>query len=177
MSKVVATLLHIQNKIYLIRSFRVMLASDLARLYGVSAKRLNEQVRRNLRRFPPDFMVRLSWEEAHSLRSQNATLEKSGRGRYPKYRPTAFTEQGVAMLSSVLNSQRAIDVNITIMRAFVRLREMINKHKDLAHKLDELERKVNMHDGHIRLIFQSMRALLNPPLQKKISIGFKACAK
>src|SRR6266849_10784845 len=117
----------IEKAILLIRGQKVMLDSDLAELYGVATKRLNEQVRRNRARFPKDFMFQLTGKEAESLRSQNATLKK-GRGRHRKYAPYAFTEQGVAMLSSVLNSERAIEVNIAIMRAFVRLREILSSH-------------------------------------------------
>src|SRR6266498_2471404 len=120
-----------------------MLDRDLAELYEVSTKRLNEQVKRNLARFPADFMFQLSDEEAESLRSQNATSE-TGRGDR-RYLPYAFTEQGVAMLSSVLNSERAIEVNIAIMRAFVQLREILSTHKDLVRKLEELEKKYDAH--------------------------------
>jgi hypothetical protein len=130
----------IEKKILLIGGQKVMLDSDLAVLYGVTTKRLNEQVRRNLKRFPQDFMYQLSAEEFESLRSHFATL-KSGRGKHRKYLPQVFTEQGIAMLSSVLNSDRAIAVNIQIMRAFVKLREMISTRKDLARKLGELEKK------------------------------------
>jgi hypothetical protein len=117
----------IERRILLVRGQRVMLDSDLADLYGVSTKRLNEQVRRNIRRFPADFMFQLSSDEAAALRSQSATLE-AGRGKYRKYLPYVFTEQGVAMLSSVLNSERAVQVNIEIMRAFVRLKEGTGLH-------------------------------------------------
>ena len=128
----------VARNILLIRGHRVMPDTDLARLYGVSTKRSNEQVRRNRKRFPLDFMFQLTPEEAERQRSQIATL-KTGRGRHRKYRPFAFTEQGVAMLSSVLHSERAIRVNIAIMRAFVQLREMVGSNKRLARRLDELE--------------------------------------
>ena len=128
----------IQSKIYLIRGQKVILDRDLAELYGVSTRRLKEQVRRNSKRFPGDFMFALTWEETESLRSQIATLK---RGGHIKYLPFAFTEQGVAMLSSVLNSDRAIEVNIQIMRVFTKLREMMATHKDLARKIEDLERK------------------------------------
>lgn len=117
-----------------------MLDRDLAELYDVETKRINEQVRRNPKRFPDDFMFQLTEEEAESLRSHFATL-KSGRGKHRKYLPYAFTEQGVAMLSSVLNSDRAIEVNVQIMWAFVKLREMLSTHKDLARKLADMEKK------------------------------------
>jgi len=126
----------IERRILLLRGQRVMLDSDLADLYGVSTKRLNELVRRIIQRFPADFMFKLSPDEAAALRSQNATLE-AGRGKYRKYLPYVFTDQGVAMLSSVLNSERAVQVNIEIMRAFVRLRELIATNRDLARRLDE----------------------------------------
>ena len=143
--------------------------------YGVTTKRLNEQVRRNLKRFPDDFMIQLTADEAESLRSQFATL-KAGRGQHRKYLPLAFTEQGVAMLSTVLNSERAIEVNIAIMRAFVRLRQIMSTHKDLAAKLEKLERKLGEHDEHFRVVFEAIRQLMAPPASpaKKGRIGFHA---
>ena len=155
----------IERKIYLIRGHKVMLDGDLAELYGVATKRLNEQVRRNLRRFPSDFMFQLSSKEAESLRSQIATSKRGGR----RYLPYAFTEQGVAMLSSVLNSDRAIEVNIQIMRAFVKLREMIASNKDLAKRLDELESK---YDKQFKVVFDAIRELMTPPEPKRRRIGF-----
>ncbi len=148
-----------------------MLDADLANLYGVPIKRLNEQVRRNIRRFPSDFMIRLTREEYNSLRSQFATLDK-GRGEHRKYLPYAFTEQGVAMLSSVLNSDRAVDVNIEIMRASVRLRQLLSAHKELSEKISELERKIGNHDRQIQAIFEAIRQLMTPPETKKRKIGF-----
>src|SRR3990170_5889438 len=145
----------IEKKILLIRGHKVMLDSDLAVLYGVTTKRLNEQMRRNLRRFPSDFMFQLTAEEVESLRSQFATL-KTGRGRHRKYLPYIFTEQGVAMLSSVLNSERAIEVNILIMRAFVKLREMLATHKDLAKKLEDMEKN---YDAQFKIVFDAIRQL------------------
>jgi phage regulator Rha-like protein len=161
----------IENSILLIRGLKVMLDSDLAGLYGVSVKRLNEQVRRNLKRFPSDFMIRLNREEFEALRSHFATL-KQGRGEHRKYLPYAFTEQGVAMLSSVLNSERAIEVNIEIIRAFTRLRQLLSAHKELAQKLAELERKIGRHDEQIQIIFEAIRQLMAPPEPKKRKIGF-----
>lgn len=159
----------IEQKIYSLRGEKVMLDSDLAELYGVSTGRLNEQVRRNLKRFPEDFMFKLSAEEAKSLRSQIATL-KRGRGQHRKYLPLAFTEQGVAMLSSVLNSDRAIQVNIEIMRAFVRLRQILASHKDLARQLAALEKK---YDAQFKVVFDAIRELMTPSTPKKqLSIGF-----
>jgi len=156
----------IERKIYLIRGHKVMLDSDLAELYGVTTKRLNEQVRRNLKRFPSDFMFQLSSKEAESSRSQIATSKRGGR----RYLPYAFTEQGVAMLSSVLNSDRAIEVNIQIMRAFVKLREMIASHKELAKKLDELESK---YDEQFKVVFDAIRELMTPVEPKKRKIGYR----
>jgi hypothetical protein len=163
----------IERSILLIRGHKVMLDVDLAELYGVSPKRLNEAVRRNIKRFPSDFMFQLTWEEIDSLRSQFATL-KRGRGQHRKYRPYAFTEQGVAMLSSVLNSGQAIEVNIEIMRAFVRLRQILSSHKELARKLEDLERRIGAHDQQIQAVFQAIRQLMAPPEPKGRKIGFLA---
>ncbi|HZX36211.1 MAG TPA: ORF6N domain-containing protein [Thermodesulfobacteriota bacterium] len=160
----------IEKKILLIRGHKVMLDSDLAVLYGVTTKRLNEQVRRNLRRFPSDFMFQLTAEEIESLRSQFATL-KTGRGRHRKYLPYVFTEQGVAMLSSVLNSEKAIEVNILIMRAFVKLREMLATHKDLAKKMEEMEKK---YDEQFKVVFEAIYELMKPPEPSRRRIGFKS---
>jgi len=147
-----------------------MLDADLASLYGVLPKRVNEQVRRNRKRFPSDFMFQLTLEEVERLRSQFATL-KTGRGQHRKYRPYVFTEQGVAMLSSVLHSERAIQVNIAIMRAFVQLREMIGSNKGLARRLNELEKK---YDSQFRVVFEAIRDLMAEPEPKIRRIGFKA---
>ena len=159
----------IEHKIYFFRAMRVMLDKDLAKLYGVSTKRLNEQVRRNIKRFPNDFMFRLTSAEMKVLRSQNATLE---RGQYSKYRALAFTEQGIAMLSGVLNSDRAIAVNIAIMRAFVKLREVFSTHKELAAQLKELECKVGVHDGQIAAIFEAIHRIMREEEKSKEKIGF-----
>jgi len=154
-----------------------MLDRDLAELYNVPSRRLKEQVRRNLKRFPNDFMFELTWEEAESSRSQFATLKK---GQNIKYLPFAFTEQGVAMLSSVLNSDRAIEVNIQIMRVFTKLREMMISHKDLARKIDDLERKFQTHDQKIIQIFNTIRRMMVIPEQtgpepyKRHRVGFIA---
>ena len=163
----------IESKIYIIRGQKVILDRDLAMLYGVETKVLNQAVRRNIARFPRDFMFQLVKEEADFLRSQFVTLE-SGRGRYSKYMPYAFTEQGVAMLSSVINSERAIHVNIAIMRAFVKLRRIFSVHKELAHKLNQLESKIERHDTEIRSIFEAIRQLMKPPEKPKRKIGFHA---
>ncbi len=161
----------IERKILLVRGQKVILDSDLAALYDVPTKRLNEAVRRNAARFPPDFMFQLSPEEATSLRSQSATSKVRGGRRYLPY---AFTEQGVAMLSSVLNSERAIRVNITIMRIFVRLREILADSADLARKLDALERK---YDTQFGVVFDAIRQLTKPaPPPPQRRIGFLAKA-
>lgn len=158
----------IGSKILLIRGQKVMLDRDLAGLYGVPTKRLNEQVHRNRRRFPKDFMFRLTWDEMTGLsRSQFATLK---RGENPKYLPYAFTEQGVAMLSSVLHSQRAIDVNIMIMRVFVQLRQWMASHEELARKFQEMEKK---YDEQFKTIFDVIQALTTPELPERTgTIGF-----
>ncbi len=150
-----------------------MLDSDLAALYQVPAKRLNEQVKRNRARFPEDFMFQLTDEEYESLRSQIATLE-TGRGRHRKYLPFVFTEQGVAMLSSVLHSERAVQVNIAIMRTFVKLREMLTTQKGLAEKIERLERKYEGHDQQFQAVFDAIRQLIaSPPTTKRRKIGFR----
>ncbi len=160
----------IERKILLIRGHKVMLDSDLAELYGVPAKVLNQAVKRNMKRFPSDFMFQLNENEyAAFLRSQFVTLKK-GRGQHRKYPPFAFTEQGVAMLSSVLNSARAIEMNILIMRVFVKIREMIASNKDLAKRLDELE---NKYDAQFKVVFDALRQLMTPPEPRKKKIGFR----
>ena len=158
----------IEQSILLIRGQKVMLDVDLAGLYGVSVKRLNEQVKRNRERFPSDFMFQLTEQEVTDLRSQFATL-KRGRGQHRKYLPYAFMEQGVAMLSSVLNSKRAIQVNIAIMRAFIRLRQILASHKELARRLDELEKK---YDAQFKSVFEAIRQLMTPPEPPRRRIGF-----
>ena len=159
----------VEQKIYLIRGRRAMLDEDLSKLYGVSTKRLNEQVKRNAKRFPPDFMFPLKKQEVVNLRSQIATSRWGGR----RYIFNAFTEQGIAMLSSVLNSERAIQVNIIIMRVFVKLRELVATHKEILNKLNELETKVGKHDEQIAAIFQVIRQLVEPQPQKpKRRMGF-----
>jgi hypothetical protein len=151
----------IERRIYLIRGHKVMLDSDLADLYQVETKNLNKAVKRNLERFPEDFMFQLTAEETESLRFQFGTSNAGRGGR--RYLPYAFTEQGVAMLSSVLNSKRAVQVNIAIMRAFVKLREVMATHKELAHKIEALERKYQEHDQELQVVFQAIKKLLEPP--------------
>lgn len=159
----------IEQAIVLLRRHRVMLDSDLASLYGVETKALNQAVQRNLERFPADFMFRLTSEEAQVLRSQLVTLD-GGRGRHRKYLPYAFTEQGVAMLSSVLRSPRAVQVNIEIMRAFVRLRLLLQGNAELARKLDVLEKK---YDAQFRVVFDAIRELMTPAVTPRRRIGFE----
>jgi len=158
----------IENKIFLVRGKKVMFDRDLAVLYGVETKFLNRAVKRNIERFPEDFMFQLSKEELASLRFHFGTSTRGGR----RYLPYAFTENGVAMLSSVLNSERAIHVNIQIMRTFTKLREMLATHKELAHKLAEIERKIERHDDEIKAVFDAIRGLMTPPEPKKKKIGF-----
>lgn len=151
-----------------------MLDSDLAELYGVETFNLNKAVKRNRDRFPDDLMFQLTAEEAESLRFQIGTSKPAGRGGR-RYRPYVFSEQGVAMLSSVLRSQRAVQVNIAIMRAFVRLREILATHKDLARRLDELEKQVGHQDEKIQAVFEAIRQLMTPPTApKRRRIGFGA---
>ncbi len=158
----------ITSRIFLVRGQKVMLDSDLAELYGVSTSRLNEQVRRNIDRFPNDFMFQLTDSEFSNLKSQIATSSWGGRRKLP----LVFTEQGVSMLSSVLHSEQAVQVNIAIMRAFVQLREMLSTHKELAHKLEELERKVGIHDQTIVQLIEAIRQLMEPSAEKRRQIGF-----
>jgi phage regulator Rha-like protein len=161
----------IEHKIFLIRGQKVMLDSDLAELYGVTTGALNRAVKRNEDRFPEDFMLSLSADELESLRCQFGTLKK-GRGEHRKYRPNVFTEQGVAMLSGVLSSKRAVQVNVAIMRTFVKLREVLSTHKELAHKLTQLEKKIEKHDEEIGAIFDAIRLLMAEPEPKEKKIGF-----
>ncbi len=147
-----------------------MLSHDLALLYGVETKVLLQAVKRHILRFPPDFMFQLDDQEVAALRSQIVTSSWGGQ----RYKPYAFTEQGVAMLSGVLNSPRAVQANVEIMRAFVRMREAIETHKALAKKLVELEVKVGSHDEEIQLIFKALKQLMAEPAKKKKAIGFGA---
>ncbi len=157
----------IERKILLLRGEKMMLDRDLAELYGVETKVLNQAVKRNLERFPSDFMFQLSKEEAALIpRSQIVTLK---RGEHRKFRPFAFTEQGVAMLSSVLRSDRAIQVNLAIMRTFVQLRQMLSSHADLARKLAALEGK---YDKQFRAVFDAIRELMREEKKPKREIGF-----
>jgi phage regulator Rha-like protein len=166
------------NKIYLIRGQKVMLDRDLAELYGVETKVLKQAVRRNIARFPEDFMFEMSSEEFTQWRAENAATKADVMGL--RYAPFCFTEQGVTMLSCVLNSERAIEVNILIIRIFTKLREMLLTHKDILLKLEQLEKKILKQDDHlkkhqeeIQLIFDALKQLLNPPNPPRKRIGFK----
>ena len=161
----------IDPRILLARGQKVLLDSDLASLYGVTTKRLNEQVKRNIDRFPEDFMFQLTADEHDALRSQIATL-KTGRGQHRKYPPFVFTEHGAIMAASVLNTSQAIEMSVYVVRAFVRLREILTTHKELARKLDDLEKK---YDDQFRVVFDAIRQLMAPPPDtKKRRIGFHA---
>ncbi len=171
----------IERRIYVIRGQKVMLDADLAGLYQVETRTLNQAVRRNLDRFPEDFIFQLTTEEAAALRSQFVTLE-TGRGRYSKYAPLAFTEHGVAMLSSVLGSDRAIQMNIVIIRAFVKLREVLANHKDLARKIEKMEAAQEDHAALFSIVIKDIQSLaqsvkkefnkLKAPRRSKARIGF-----
>jgi predicted XRE-type DNA-binding protein len=159
------------NRIYLIREQKVMLDRDLAELYGVETKRLKEAVRRNISRFPVDFMFEMSSGELEDWRTQFATSNSEKMGlRRP---PFCFTEQGVAMLSSVLNSETAIRVNIQIIRVFTKMRELLLTHKDILLQLEKMEKKLTGHDEDIALIFQYLKQLLNPPQPPRNKVGFR----
>jgi len=159
----------IEKKIFLIRGQKVMLDRDLAKLYDVSTKVLNQAVKRNIKRFPEDFMFRLTTIEKNELVTN---CDRFKILKHSSVTPHAFTEQGVAMLSSVLRSNRAIQVNIAIMRVFVKLRQILSTHKELAHKLTGLERKIEKHDTEIKTIFEAIRQLMSPPKRPKRLIGF-----
>jgi hypothetical protein len=167
---------NIASYIYLIRGEKVMIDLDLALLYGVEVRRLKEAVRRNIKRFPQDFLFELSRDEHQSLRSQFATLK---RGQHSKYSPFAFTEQGVAMLSGILNSDRAIQVNIAIMRAFVQVRSFLESDKALSRKIEELEKAVSGHDENIKLIFIAIKELMEEKEKPaaRTPVGFKIQGK
>lgn len=159
----------VERRILMLRRQKVMLDADLAELYGVPTKVLNQAVKRNIVRFPQDFMFRLTPDESRILRSQFVTSKEGRGGR--RYNPLAFTEQGVAMLSSVLKSERAILVNIAIMRTFVKLREMLASHRDLAKKLEEMERK---YDAQFKVVFDALRELMRPIAKPRRRIGFES---
>jgi hypothetical protein len=167
------------NKIYQIRGKKVMLDRDLAEMYGVETSQLKRQVKRNIDRFPDDFMFEMNKEEFQNWRSQFGISKEDKMGL--RYAPFCFTEQGVAMLSSVLNSKTAIDVNIQIIRIFTRIREVLLTHKDVLIKLEQLEKgllkqdeKMNKHEEEIQIIFTALKQLLNPPEQPRKRIGYKS---
>jgi ORF6N domain len=162
----------IEKAIYLIRGEKVMLDRDLASLYEVETKVLNRAVQRNLKRFPSDFMFQLTAEEADILRCQIGTSSLSHGGR--RYLPYVFTEQGVAMLSSILNSERAVLVNVEIMRAFVKLRQLLASNTELSRRLDELESK---YDKQFRVVFDAIRQLMATPVRDRKEIGFRSRSK
>ena len=170
----------IARKIYLIRGQKVMLDVDIAELYDVPTKRLNEQVKRNVDRFPSDFAFQLTAEEWRSLKIQKDELDRSQiatgpqKHRDPRFLPWVFTEHGAIMAATVLNSQQAVAMSVHVVRAFVKLREMLSTNKELAHKLSQLENKIERHDGEIKAIFNAIRQLMaSPPETKKRKIGFK----
>jgi hypothetical protein len=161
----------IERRIYVVRGQKVMIDTGLAELYQVSTANLNKAVKRNLSRFPEDFMFQLTAAEADSLRFQSE-ISKTGRGGR-RYMPFAFTEHGVVMLSSVLKSERAVQMNLLIVRVSVRLREMLATHKELAHKMQELKRQQKNHGQQIAAVYTIVRRLMDPPRKRKRSIGFK----
>jgi hypothetical protein len=167
----------IEQAVLLIRGQRVMLDRDLAALYGVTTSNLNKAVKRNLNRFPADFMFQLTLDEAQAVTGSRFQFGILKKGQNIKYLPHVFTQEGVAMLSSVLRSPRAVQVNIAIMRVFVRLRETLALHKDLAYKLTQLERKIEGHDTSIRALFDAIRQLMTPPENPRREIGFHAIPK
>lgn len=165
-----ATVQRVEEMIFLIRGQRVMLDFDLARVYGVTTKRLKEQFRRNAERFPKDFAFQITNQELASLRSQIATSSLHGGTRYL---PVAFTEHGALMLGNILNSKTAIEASVRVVRAFVLMREQLAAHKELAQKLNELENRVSGHDESIQNLFEAIRQLVKPPLpEERRQIGF-----
>ena len=163
---------NVESRILLIRGQKVMLDADLAELYGVEIRVLNQAVKRSTERFPDDFMFQLTSEEYESLRSQFVTL-KTGRGQHRKYMPYAFTEHGALMLGNVLKSEQAVEMSLMVVRAFVRMRELVAGNKELAQKLNQLERKVGVHDKAIAEIINAIRQLMAPEEpKKKRPIGF-----
>ncbi len=161
----------VESRILVLREQKVILDTDLAELYGVPVKRLNEQVKRNQERFPPDFMFRLSGEESDALRSQSATSKTGHGGR--RYAPYAFTEHGAIMAATVLNSERAVEMSVFVVRAFVRLREMLATNQQLASKIDELEQRLDTHDASIQDLIEAIRELMAPDPATGRTIGFQ----
>lgn len=167
----IVTLDQVERKIFLIRGQQILLDSDLAALYGVETRVLNQAVRRNIERFPEDFLLTLTREEFDNLISQSVTSSSKNFGGRRKL-PFAFTEQGVAMLSSVLNSERAVQVNIAIMRAFVNMRKLAVTNEEVAKRLAVIERKIDHHDENFKKVFGAIRAMLNPPAKPQKRIGY-----
>jgi len=161
----------VEDSIFFIRGERVMVDADLARLYGVTTKRLNEQVKRNRLRFPADFMFQLNRSEKAEL---VANCDRLKNLKHSTSLPHVFTEHGAIMLASVLNSQRAVEMSIFVVRAFVRMREVLTSHKVIVQKLDQMERKFTGHDQQIRALFDAIRELMKPPVHSRKSIGFKS---
>jgi ORF6N domain len=159
----------VMSKIYIVRGQKVMLDEDLARLYQVETKGLNQAIKRNKDRFPPDFMFQLSINEFENLKSQFVTSSWGGRRKLPY----AFTEQGVAMLSAVLNSEVAVRVSIRIIRVFTKMRELLLTHKDILLQLEKVENKLTGHDEEIALIFEYLKKLLSPPVTARLRVGFR----
>ncbi|HEV2830948.1 MAG TPA: ORF6N domain-containing protein [Hanamia sp.] len=160
----------IMNKIYVVRGQKIMLDRDLAELYGVQAIRLREQVKRNINRFPDNFMFRLTTEEVEIMVSQNAIPSRKQLGGSLPY---AFTEHGVLMLANVLKSEKALQVSIKVIEIFIRMREMLSTNKDILLQMQKFENKLTKHDEDIRLIFEALKQLLTPPQQPRQRIGFK----
>lgn len=158
----------VAQRIFLIRGNKVILDSDLAELYGIKTKEFNKSVRRNISRFPPDFMFRLTKDELENLRFQFGTSSWGGR----RYLPYAFTEHGVAMLSAVLRSPRAVQINILIVRAFIRIREILASNKDLAQKIQELEAEQKVQNKHINAIYSMLDRLIQEPVKHSVKVGF-----
>jgi hypothetical protein len=159
----------IEKKIYLIRGHKVMLDRDLAGLYGIGTRDLNKAVTRNLDRFPEDFMLKLNKDEFNSLMFQIGTSKRGGTRKMPR----AFTEQGIAMLSSVLKSKKSVQINIMIMRAFVKLRQLISSHRELARRIEELEKRYSRHELEITTVFKLLKQIMAPPQDKPVKrIGF-----
>jgi hypothetical protein len=161
----------VESRIVVLREHKVILDNDLAALYGVSVKRLNEQVKRNQQRFPADFMFQLTDKEHEALRSQSATSKVTRGGR--RYQPYAFTEHGAIMAATVLNSERAVEMSVFVVRAFVRLREMLTNNRELAVKIDELERRLDTHDASIQDLIEAIKELMAPDPATGRKIGFQ----
>src|ERR1700758_2888718 len=166
-----ASAIPVESRILIFRHHRVILDSDLAELYGVPVKRLNEQVKRNRERFPADFMFRLNAKESEVLRSQSATSKETRGGR--RYLPYAFTEHGAIMAATVLNSKRAVEMSVFVVRAFVRLREMLASNRRLAAKIDELEQRLDTHDASIQELIEAIKELMLPEPASGRRIGFQ----